>query len=105
MRLRIIAGTIISFVAIITLIITQFVSNQPLSNEDLKEQLENLDSFTQESSVILDQYHQDRVSFTYVKNQTEQINRSVHDFYQLIQSKDIPDKEQENVLSLEKIVS
>jgi hypothetical protein len=104
-RKEIAIAILVVLITIIIVAIMEVVAKQPLSNDDLKQQLTNLESFSTETLLILDQYSQDKLSFIYVKNQVEQIDKSVNDFYSLIESKPIPDVQQKNVDAIEKLVA
>jgi hypothetical protein len=102
---EIVIAILVAVITIVAVMITQVIDNQPLSNDDLKQQLTNLDSFSAETLLIVDQYTQDKLSFNYVKNQVEQIDKNVSDFYSLVESKSIPDDQQKNVEAVDNLVS
>jgi hypothetical protein len=104
-RKEIAIAILVALITITVVVIMEVVVKQPISNDDLKQQLTNLESFSTETLLILDQYSQDKLSFIYVKNQVEQIDKSVSDFYSLIESKPIPDVQQKNVDAIEKLVA
>jgi hypothetical protein len=105
MKREIAIAIVIGLITLVAVIVTEVSANQPLSNDDLKQQLTNLDSFASETLLIIDQYSQDKLSFIYVKNQIEQIDKNVNDFYSLVESKPIPDDQQNNVNAVEKLVT
>jgi hypothetical protein len=105
MNIKIVVGIGIAFLTIIAVVLTQVVATQSLSDDDLKQQLVNLDSFSAEALLILDQYSQDKLSLIYVNQQAEQINKDVSDFYSLLDSKPVSEDQQDNVASVEKLVS
>lgn len=105
MKREIVVAIAIGLITLVTIIATEIAEDKPLSNDDLKQQLTNLDSFAAETSMILDQYSQGKLSFIYVKNQIEQIDKNVNDFYSLVESKIVSDEEQTNVNVVEKLVN
>jgi hypothetical protein len=105
MKIKTVVGIGITLLTIIAVVLTQVVATQPLSDDDLKQQLVNLDSFSAEVLLILDQYEQDKLSLIYVNKQAEQIYKDVSDFYSLLESKAIPENKQDKAASVEKLVS
>jgi hypothetical protein len=94
----------VTLATVLFLWITQTTAQQPLSNHDLKQQLTNLSSFSTETTAILNLYADDQLSFVYVKNQTEQIDKNVSDFYSLLESKPLEDNQQNDITALEDLV-
>lgn len=103
-KTEIIVGLVVALMTLVAVFITQNVANQPLSDHDLRQQLVNLDSFAIETDLILDQYAQQKLEFNYVKNQAEQIDKTVHDFYSMLEAKPVTDEEQDKVAAVEKLV-
>jgi hypothetical protein len=104
-KIKIIVVSCLALLTIISVMLAQAVATQPLSDKDLKQQLVNLDSFSAEVLLILDQYSQDKLSLIYVNKQAEQINKDVSDFYSLVESKAIPEDQQDKIASVEKLIS
>jgi hypothetical protein len=101
---KIVVGILVAFIAVAAITLTQATADQPLTNHDLYQQISDLDSFASEVLLILDQYDQDKLDFTYLKNQTAQIDKSVNDFYSEIETKVIEESQQQDVSNVEALV-
>jgi hypothetical protein len=103
-RTEIILGILIVIVAVVSIVITQAVAEQPLTRHDLQQQITDLDSFATEVSFMLDQYAQDKLDFNYLKYQATQIHKDVDDFYAQLESKKVGESQQASVLGVEDLV-
>jgi hypothetical protein len=75
-----------------------------LDDEKLKENKENVASFINEESYIIDQFDEDKISANYFIGQTQNINKKLLSFYGLIDENDIPEDKIPEVKHLESII-
>jgi uncharacterized protein YdiU (UPF0061 family) len=79
----------------------QLSANQQFDKQAILEQLQTFDSSTQEATLILDQYQQNKLPFTYVKNQSEHIDKKVLEFYQTLQGEELEKLDEKKVKKVE----
>jgi hypothetical protein len=75
-----------------------------LDDEKLKENKENVASFINEESYIIDQFDENKISANYFIGQTQNINKKLLSFYGLIDENDIPEDKIPEVKHLENII-
>lgn len=68
-------------VVIILTAIAYATSKQPFDKDQFKEQLENTDSFLNETTILLNQYQKQQVTQNYTLMQLEHINNKLTNFY------------------------
>src|SRR5581483_3526590 len=93
-------GVSASFVAL-AVVGGQLGSTQSIDTETIKQQLHSLNSYSNESTLILGEYENNHIPFTYVKTQSEHINKKVIEFYDTIASSSLPDSNTTKVKDLE----
>jgi hypothetical protein len=102
------AVRILFFICLISLfcigIIWGFNGDQTFDNQTYHSQWEDLMSYRNETSIVLDQYFNNKISFTYTKVQAEHLNEKVYEFYKKIASDKIPSSQFKKVTAMEKVV-
>jgi len=103
-RTEIAIGVLLAVIAVTAIVITQMAAERPLTTHDLQQQLSDLESFATEVSLMLGQYAQGKLDFSYIKYQAVQINKNIDDFYAQIESKTVDEDQKGSVLGIETLL-
>jgi hypothetical protein len=97
-KIYLLAGALL--LIIISSSITEYSGNQQLSDKQISQELDNSTSFANETALTIDQYLQDKVSFTYLKIHVEHLTKKLLQFYSHFESLKLPPENEPKLKNL-----